>query len=273
MMTKWITSMEVFAPIILPILDLINPKIICEIGAAEGGNTKRLYDFLNARQGRLITIDPFPRGSFLQWVQQSSHVVTHIANYSLNAIPSVNSADVWFIDGDHNWFTVYNELSLIHNVMKKAQQPSLVYMHDIAWPCGRRDMYYDPSCIPGQFVQPNSNKLGVVQGKSELANGGLKGPYWALNEGGPRNGVLTAVEDFLQTASDQYFWINIPAILGLGVLVSVDHPYAKQIIDFYAPFNNHPLIALLEQDRVNQYLAVSELNERLLGLAADKCGS
>jgi hypothetical protein len=73
MQTKWITSMESFAPLILPVLGITNTKLIGEIGAAEGGNTRVLYDFLKNNQGKLITIDPFPRGSFLDWVKAQLH--------------------------------------------------------------------------------------------------------------------------------------------------------------------------------------------------------
>jgi hypothetical protein len=266
-LTKWITSMDVFSPLVLPVLEMAQPKQIAEIGAAEGGNTKVLYDFSKQHGNRLITIDPFPRGSFLEWVKQSQEVVTHIAEFSLVAISKVDHADVWFIDGDHNWFTVYNELRLIDALAQKNQQPALIFLHDVGWPCARRDMYYDPHRLPAEFVHPNSSELGVIPGRSESIKGGLRGPHWAIKEGGPRNGVLTAIEDFRQSSKIAYHWINIPAILGLGVLVDPHHPMADNIVQYFAPYHNHPLIALLERDRVAQYLGVVALNDKLNKMA------
>lgn len=255
MQNQWLTSMEVFFPLIEPVLSIVKPKVIAEIGAAEGGNTRLLYNFLKQNQGKLITIDPFPRGSFVEWVNASRDVVTHFADYSFNCINKVGAVDVWFVDGDHNWYTVFNELSLIDQLSTAHQLPALIYMHDVSWPCGRRDMYYDPSTIPANFIQPNSNKLGITFAKQASETGGLKGPYWALQEGGPKNGVLTAVEDFLKATTTKYLWFHIPAILGLGILINEAHPLAQIIAEFYQPFNNNPLIELIERDRVSHYLA------------------
>lgn len=263
MQNQWITSMESFVPLVLPILNAINPKIIAEIGAAEGGNTRILYEFLKSRQGTLITMDPFPRGSFVEWVQSTQGVVKHIADYSLNAIPKVENADVWFVDGDHNWFTVINELGLIDELAQAQNKPAIIFMHDVSWPCGRRDMYYDPTTIPADFVQPNSNQLGITFDVHASPFGGLKGPYWALQEGGPRNGVLTAVEDFLKATPRTYYWFHVPVILGLGVLVDVRHPMANAIAEFYRPYHNHPLLDLIERDRIRHYLANVVLEDKL----------
>lgn len=256
--TKWITSMESFVSLIMPVLTMVKPKRIGEIGAAEGGNTRVLYEFLKEQQGQLVTIDPFPRGSFVDWVKQSNQVVTHLSDYSLNCIHKAGRVDAWFVDGDHNWYTVFNELHLIDQLAKTNGIPALIFLHDIGWPCGRRDMYYDPSKIPAEHRQPYSSELGVMLDKNELINGGLKGPSWALQEGGPKNGVLTGVEDFIQSTPTKYHWINIPAVLGLGILVAEAHPFAKAIIEFYAPYHNNAVLALMEHDRISQYLAATQ---------------
>lgn len=256
---KWITSMESFVPLIMPILQKIQPKMIGEIGAAEGGNTRVLYNFLQQNGGKLHTIDPFPRGTFLQWVQQVAPTVTHFAEFSLKCIPDTGRIETWFVDGDHNWYTVFNELKLIDDLAQKNNLPALIFMHDVGWPCGRRDMYYNPSAIPAEFVQPCSNQIGLSFAKSASPVGALKGPYWALQEGGPRNGVLTAVEDFMQQAQASYQWFYIPAILGLGVLVDSRHPYQRDIAEFYRPYHNNSFIEMLERDRISHYLTAMQL--------------
>jgi len=261
--TSWITSMESFAPLIEPVLKMLKPAVIAEIGAAEGGNTRFLYEFLKATQGRLLTMDPSPRGSFVEWVKSTNGVVTHFADYSLNCILRLGAVDVWFVDGDHNWYTVFNELSLIDQLARQHDKPAIIFMHDVSWPCARRDMYYDPNTIPSNFVQPNSNQLGITFDNAATPTGALKGPYWALQEGGPRNGVLTAVEDFLQATPTKYYWFHLPVILGLGVLVDESHPLAKEMVEYFKPFHDNPVMALVERDRISQYLANVTLIEKL----------
>jgi hypothetical protein len=41
----------------------------------------------------------------------------------------------------------------------------------------------------------------------------------AICEGGPRNGVLTAIEDFLKIQGNEYVFLRIEEENGLGVLV------------------------------------------------------
>lgn len=265
---SWLTSMTEFAPIIVPVLEALKPQRIAEIGASAGGNSRLLADFLRPRNGKLFSIDPMPQQSFIDWARVSNDVVTHIQDQSLTGIFKVEKADAWFIDGDHNWFTVYHELTAIDTLAQKYQQPALMFLHDVGWPCARRDMYYDPSKIPAEFLQPYSSELGITIDNPYSIEGGFRGPNWALKEGGPRNGVLTAIEDFIRDSKNQYHWIMVPAVLGLGVLVDVKHPLAKNIVDFYAPFHNNPLIATLEKDRITKYLTICELNDKINKLSS-----
>lgn len=267
-MVSWMTSMTEFAPIVLPVLQSIKPQRIAEIGASAGGHSKMLADFLRPLQGRLFSIDPMPQQSFLDWVKMSGDVVTHIRQASLTGIAEVSRADVWFIDGDHNWYTVYHELLQIEAKAREHQSPLFMFLHDVSWPCARRDMYYNPQAIPAEYLHPYSSELGITLDNPHSFEGGFKGPNWALKEGGARNGILTAVEDFLAVSQTQFHWIHIPAVLGLGILIDKKHPHANEIADFYKPYNNNPLIATIEKDRVAKYLAACELNEKIAKLSS-----
>lgn len=260
---SWISSMAEFSSIITPVLEIAKARKICEIGASAGTNSKVLGGFLRQHHGQLISIDPRPQQIFLDWVRQSSDVVTHIQEYSLAAIPQIPAMDAWFLDGDHNWYTVYHELLSVEASAQKHQYPLLIFLHDMNWPCARRDMYYDPSRIPAQFLQPHSSDISITMDNAANVEGGFKGGIWALKEGGPRNGILTAVEDFLSQAQRKYHWVQVPAVLGLGVLIDVEHPQAQKIMEFYAPYHNNPLLATLEKDRVMKYLAVCALNDKI----------
>src|SRR5262245_65691885 len=102
--------------------------------------------------------------------------------------------DVALVDGDHNWFTVYHELRLLAAAARRegAALPVLV-LHDVGWPYGRRDLYYEPDRIPAEFRQ-DYLRAGMRPGESKLVwFGGLNRHMAnARHEGGPRNGLMTA---------------------------------------------------------------------------------
>lgn len=84
-------------------------------------------------------------------------------------------------------------------------------------------MYYQPELIPENYRQPYSTR-GIRQGQSELSDAS---PHFsnlnnAVREGGPRNGVLTAIEDFRQQSKERYFFLTCNVEYGLDVLVHRD---------------------------------------------------
>lgn len=76
-----------------------------------------------------------------------------------------------------------------------------------------------PESIPIGFVQPHA-KLGILHGHSQLApDGGVNnGLNNALYEGGERNGVLTAVENFLQQTPWYVSFHQALSNSGLGII-------------------------------------------------------
>ena len=73
--------------------------------------------------------------------------------------PRAGPCDVALIDGDHNWYTVYNELRLLAEAARREAEPlPVLILHDVCWPYGRRDLYYDPAEIPAEFRQPYARR-------------------------------------------------------------------------------------------------------------------
>lgn len=263
-----IHSMAEFAPITLPLLEAVNAKVVCEIGAEHGGNSKKLYEWLKQRNGKLLSIDPKPSADFLNWIPSVSDVVQHIAIPSHAAIPQVKTADAWFIDGDHNWYTVFNELMLIREHARKENRPLLIFLHDVGWPWARRDLYYSPDSIPENFRQPFTWEGGVDIDTNEIINGGFRGNgayAIAVTEGGPKNGVMTAVDDFTKQYPGELCFGFVPAVFGLGVLFDLSHPHANLIATLIAPFHNNALLQALETNRLANYLAVIRWQDRANG--------
>jgi hypothetical protein len=140
---------------------------------------------------------------------------------SLDALRELEGPyDCIMLDGDHNWYTVFHELQLIHERGLLAENGTL-FLHDVCWPYARRDMYYAAETIPDEFRHP-AERHAVVRGRSALSQRlgvGINADVLnAVYEGGPRNGVLTAVEDF-QRDHPGYSFFSFDVEWGLGVLL------------------------------------------------------
>ncbi len=264
-----IHSMAEFEPILTASLAIAGAAKIVEIGAEFGGTTPRLAAHAQSLGGTLTSIDPAPKQEFVDWVEANPHV-RNVAAPSLDAIDTLSGVDAWVINGDHNWFTVYNELQAIDRVCARDGKPLLVALHDVCWPCGRRDSYYAPDRIPAEFRQPYDYHGGATLGRSDLApGGGFRGMgqfAWAQHEGGARNGVLTAIEDFRADCRRDLVYAEVPAVFGLGILFDATAPWAEALGRAVLPYHRHPLLASLEQNRLANYLRVIELQDELAAM-------
>lgn len=263
-----IHSMTEFSDLILRCLDRASARDIAEIGAEFGGMSQRLADHCVAAGGTLTSIDPAPKAEFVAWAASCPHV-RHVAAASLEAMPGLRDIDAWMIDGDHNYYTVVNELRLADAASRRDGKPLLAILHDVAWPCARRDMYYAPETIPAEHRHPHSFEAGVTLGNDGILPGrGMRGMgnfAWALRAGGPRNGVLTAIEDFIEEAQSEerlLLYAEIPAVFGLGVLFDASAEWAEDVAGILLPYHQNDLIASLERNRLRNYLAVIEWQDR-----------
>jgi Methyltransferase domain len=252
-----IHSMAEFADIILGGLQLARAKTIVEVGSEYGTMTRRLLTHAESEGGAVITIDPAPSSIAKQLLDQSA-VATLIEDLSLNALTTV-TGDAYLIDGDHNYYTVLNESELIWRQMRAVNKPFLVFYHDVGWPCARRDLYYDPDRIPAEFRHPHVWHKGVTLYNQGVIDGGFRGNgQWACatKEGGARNGILTAIEDFVEGKEEHLCWARVPAVFGLGILFDKHAEWASALTQFLLPYHENSLLAQLERNRLECYLAV-----------------
>jgi hypothetical protein len=250
-------SMAEFSEIILPALRITGAKTIVEVGAEYGTMTQSLIDYTAEAGGSLVSIDPAPSPGAAALFGAHPHARL-IQGLSLDALPGLQ-ADAALIDGDHNWYTVFHECRLLWENAQRAGQPFLAFFHDVGWPCARRDLYYAPDRIPAKYRQPFSWDLGMTLGEPGVIEGGFRGAgvfATALREGGPRNGVLTAIEDFIAGKEDQLLWANVPAVFGLGILFDKHAPWTRDLSAFLLPYHESPLLARLEENRLACYLRV-----------------
>ncbi|WP_146990641.1 class I SAM-dependent methyltransferase [Bradyrhizobium macuxiense] len=269
-----IHSVSEFSDLILEALRLADARDVVEIGAEYGGMSALLADHCRARGGQLTSVDPAPKREFLDWVNANPDV-RHVAKTSLDAFGKLDAADAWIVDGDHNWYTVYHELRQIEAISRRAGKPVLAFLHDVGWPCGRRDMYYAPGQIPAAYCHPHSYQAGATLDRPALVEGhGFRGAglaAFANVAGGARNGVMTAIDDFLaeELAQGREFgFAEIPAVFGLGVLFEMNAAWSAQLAELVLPYHQNKLLRALETNRLRNYLRVIEMQDEIAARAA-----
>lgn len=210
---------QLFATHIKPLLDKHQPYELLEIGVLYGANTFSILQWCPEQNAHLVSIEPTPwdgnipdllksgalnycynrtRSSealtitptFIEKVCQS-HLFKHWKCYKQLSLDFLSSstfhgADFCFLDGDHNYYTIFNELRLIHT---QARSGMIILVHDIANPkCARVDYYYDENTIPPEYRH------------------------------GPRQGILTAIEHFLSIYPEYVFNVLTEDARGLAML-------------------------------------------------------
>ncbi|PKL71102.1 MAG: hypothetical protein CVV29_12395, partial [Methanobacteriales archaeon HGW-Methanobacteriales-2] len=245
--------------IIFPIFEKINTRYIVEIGSESGINTKNILDYCQDHDAHMTAIDPIPLFDVDEFKNEYGKLFEMYKGLSLSVLPLLKDYDVILIDGDHNWYTVYNELKIIEKSFKGKNFP-LVFLHDVGWPYGRRDLYYNPENIPKYFRHPYK-QLGLYPGHINLEKkGGLNHNLNnSIYENNPKNGVLTAVEDFIDE-SDLELCLNIIDIFhGLGILYQKDEKIVDIVNNCLKEAN---LFKLIENGRIILTIENLDLKKR-----------
>jgi Methyltransferase domain len=237
------------AEVMLPCLDAAGARSVMEVGAFAGDLTGLLADWAAKSGARVLAVDPAPQEGLVELAGERPEVEL-VRETSLEALPRLPLADAVVIDGDHNHYTVSEELRLIAQRAEGERWP-LVLFHDVSWPHGRRDDYFDPQQIPAEARHPTAGDAGgLFPGEPGLRPGGLPYPRSAAREGGPRNGVLTAVEDFAEARPELRLAV-VPAFFGFGALWHREAPWADEVARILAPWDRNPMLERLEANRVH----------------------
>lgn len=263
---RWGHSLANLAEIVLGCLDTSRSQSVAEIGAYAGDLTRVLLDRAAQAGGRVVAIDPTPhdrlvdlseRNPQLELIQEASH----------EALLRIPLPDAVIIDGDHNYYTVSEELRLIDERAPGPRIP-LLMLHDIGWPHGRRDAYWNPERIPEEHRQPTVERPFILPGEPGVVEAGMPMYAAAEREGGARNGVLTALEDFLDRRGDLR-GATLPPFFGFAVVWHRDAPWAQALAEFVGPWDRNPVLERLEANRV-YHLAIAHTRSQKLRWAIGK---
>ena len=242
----WGASLVNLAELLVACLETAGARSVIEVGAYAGDLTGLLVDWAAGSGAEVCAIDPSPQPELVELAARHP-ALGLVRETSLEALRHVELPDAAVIDGDHNWHTVTEELRLIAE--RAGDQLPLLLFHDVAWPHARRDDYYDPAAIPPDRRQPIEEGGGIYPGVAGLRPGGLPYRFPAVREGGERNGVLTAVEDFVGEHPGLRLAV-VPAFFGLGVVWSAQAPWSGELEALLAHWDRNPVLERLEANRV-----------------------
>ena len=262
-------------PVVAPLVALSRANRIVEIGALRGETTAKMLGDLGP-EAELHVIDPLPQFDPAEHEAMFPGRYVFHRDLSLNVLPDAGPFDVAIIDGDHNWYTVYHELQHLRRAARAADAPlPLLILHDVAWPYGRRDLYYEPSQIPEEFRQPYDRR-GMTPGRTTLLGGGGMNITLAnaLEEGGERNGVRTALDDFVAEHDRPVRQVILPIYYGLAIAAEdayLDaHPEVAEFLDdLESPRGTEEMLELSERIRLDE-VVFSHNIERMRGNRLDR---
>ncbi len=229
-------------------LEAIDAGKVVEVGAFHGKSTRDLLTWAGDRDARIVAVDPAPEVELRELASEHPELEL-LERSSIEALEGLD-ADAVILDGDHNYFTLTEELRLIEAGHPGAALP-LVIAHDIGWPLARRDAYYAPERVPPEHRQPLARNVFLAPGEAQPVAGGMPFACVAEREGGPANGILTAVEDFISDRPELRLAV-VPAFFGLGFIWHRDAPWAEPVAELLAPWDGNPMVARMEENRIRQ---------------------
>ncbi len=245
--SRWGASLANVAELMISCLDARGARSVVEVGAYAGDLTRVLLEWAAEAGAKVWAVDPSPQPGLIQ-LDEERPGLELVRAASLEALQSIPIPDAAIIDGDHNYYTVSEELRIIGQRAPGVDLPLLMF-HDVCWPHARRDDYFAPELIPDDYRQPIAEGGGIVPGEPGTSSGGLPYPKAAAKEGGPRNGVLTAVEDFVSGREGLRLAI-VPAFFGLGLVWHSEAPWADAVAEVIGPWDRNPLLERMEANRV-----------------------
>jgi Methyltransferase domain len=265
----WGASLLYNAELVMNVLEVAGGASVTEVGALDGDLTRLLLLWAERSGSRVIAVDPSPHPD-LETLARERAELDLIRQPSHAALAERPLSDTIILDGDHNYYTVSGELRIIaERASEQQRRLPLLLLHDVGWPHGRRDDYYVPEQIPAEHRQPIVPEGCLYPGEPGTRPGALPYHHPAAREGGPRNGVLTAVEDFVSDREELQLAI-VPTFFGMALIWDRTMPEAGALTELLAGWDRNPHLERLEYNRalhlaetMLQLNAVREAERRL----------
>ena len=249
---QWGYSLSNVFELLSGCLEAIDAKSVLEIGSYKGELTVELLEWANERGVKVAGVDPLPPDE-LEGLAGEHPELELLRQTGQEVLRERDFDDAIIIDGDHNYYTLSEELKIIGDRAPGEQMPLLMF-HDVCWPHARRDTYYEPDRIPEEQRQPLVHNEGIAPGIKGTAEWGLPFIWAAAEEGGEKNGTMTAIEDFMADKPGIEMAVVQP-FFGFGVMWHRDSPSAADVARVVGPYDRHPVLERMEGNRVEHLVA------------------
>jgi hypothetical protein len=253
-------SLANVSDVIVSCLDAAGAGTVMEIGSFRGTLTEALVEWAAKRGATVTAVEPQAPPELVELTSRNSHLSLREST-SHEVLREAEPPAAIVLDGDHNYSTLSRELQIVGERAPGSGLPLLLF-HDVCWPHARRDTYYAPERIPESERQPLAWDVRLRPENPGVAPTGLHFDCAAAREGGERNGVLTAIEDFMAERDGLRLAI-VPAFFGLGVLWHEEAPWAAAVAEVVAPLDRNPLLERLESNRVAQLVTATARGQQL----------
>lgn len=260
---QWGYSLSNVFELLSGCLKAIDAKTVLEIGSYKGELTVELLEWANERGVKVAGVDPLPPDE-LEALASDHPELEMLRQTGQEVLRERDFDDAIIIDGDHNYYTLSEELKIIGERAPGGLMPLLMF-HDVCWPHARRDTYYEPDRIPAEHRQPLVQNEGIAPGIKGTAEWGLPFIWAAAEEGGEKNGTMTAIEDFMADKPGIEMAV-VPAFFGFGVMWHRDAPWATDVARVVGPYDRHPVLERMEGNRVEHLVAGQARARQLIEL-------
>jgi hypothetical protein len=265
---SWGASLLYNAELVMDVLMAAGGTSVTEVGALDGDLTRLLVLWAERADGRVWAVDPTPRPA-LEALADGHERLTLVREPSLTALAEIPLSDTIVLDGDHNHYTVSQELAIVADRARaEGRALPLVLLHDVGWPHGRRDDYFVPDRIPAKHRQPIAPEGAVHPDDPGIRPGALPYHHPAAREGGPGNGVRTAAEDFVAGHGELRLAV-VPSFFGMGLIWSPAAGYADALAERLHGWDANAHLARLEHNRV-LHLVNTQLQLSAIRAAQDR---
>lgn len=205
-------------------------------------------------------LDPDTRDVLTRFVQAGGEVELLNCACGASTFPAVAGSCAWIMPPVSNYYHTYRLLHGIRAMCVQQATPFLLVRPQLDTAVARRDYYPDAPDLPQAWR--HCSETCMVRGEASER---------ATFEGGLRNGVLTAIEDFTQELWDEgtaLAYTCLPAIGGFCALFDVDADWAAELAYRLARFHSSAAVAAMSEQELRDYLAIIDRPRGCPGKAA-----
>ncbi len=235
---------SVWPVVISALFRALQPAVVIDIG----GEPERISALVNAfAAGGEVHVVDGPDGLL------AGAPGVRVLSADVDTLPA---SDLALIDGEPSWDAVNNALDAVSAAAEQAGRPlPVIVVGGVDWPHGRRDGYHDAERARHE-IAAGGLAPGAAEPDPALPVGEVA---FARTEGGPRNGVRTAVEDFAAQQPTPLTVVHLPGDGGVLLLAAPEEgsvtptPQERAVLSLAPSADLLALLAALEQDRLHEH--------------------